>query len=184
MAQKENQRIALTRRLLQEGLLRLLAHEQLDQISVTALCKEAGVNRATFYNHYTSPSELLNEMELQLISEVKELSGHPNSIEDITNNFERICIKLREKADLVRILVRYHADQDLEDIIIQMARHYGSTRLNLHDTQMDADSLHLVSTFVYSGCYTMIQEWLVRDIQKTPREIAELALSIINKEYL
>ena len=41
MAHKENQRIALTRRLLQEGLLRLLSHEKLEDISVTALCKEA-----------------------------------------------------------------------------------------------------------------------------------------------
>ena len=38
MARKENQRIALTRRLLQEGLLRLLRVEKLENISVTALC--------------------------------------------------------------------------------------------------------------------------------------------------
>ena len=68
MVRKENQRITLTRRLLQEGLLRLLQTEKLEDISVTALCKEAGINRATFYNHYTSPTSLLNEMELQFVA--------------------------------------------------------------------------------------------------------------------
>ena len=57
MPRKENQRIALTRRLLQEGMLRLLAQKKLEDISVTALCKESGINRATFYNHYTSPAQ-------------------------------------------------------------------------------------------------------------------------------
>ena len=70
MDQKENRRIAQTRRLLQEGLLRLLEHEKLEQIRVTALCKEAGINRATFYNHYASPVELLREMEQQLADEL------------------------------------------------------------------------------------------------------------------
>ena len=54
MAQKENQRIALTKKLLQEGLLRLLETKTLDKISVTVLCRESGINRATFYNHYNS----------------------------------------------------------------------------------------------------------------------------------
>ena len=51
MAQKENQRITLTKKLLQEGLLRLLEVKTLDNISVTELCRESGINRATFYNH-------------------------------------------------------------------------------------------------------------------------------------
>ena len=54
MARKENQRITLTKKLLQEGLLRLLETKRLDKISVTELCREAGINRATFYNHYDS----------------------------------------------------------------------------------------------------------------------------------
>ena len=61
MAQKENQRIALTKKLLQEGLLRLLEVKTLDKISVTELCRESGINRATFYNHYTSPQDLRSE---------------------------------------------------------------------------------------------------------------------------
>lgn len=184
MEKRENQRIALTRRLLQEGFLRLLANERLEHISVTALCKEAGINRATFYNHYTSPNALLEEMEQQLVSELEEISHPAKSVEDITDQFEQICIKLRDHTDLVNILVRYHADRDLEEVIVGLAQYYGENRLDMSNTKMDADTIHLVSTFLYSGCYQMIQEWLVRGINKTPREIASLALSIVSKEYL
>lgn len=184
MAHKENQRIVLTRRLLQEGLLRLLAHEKLEHISVTALCKESGINRATFYNHYTSPTALLGEMEQQLVSELEEITKTPSSIDEMAYQMEQYCIKLKEHAGLVSILVRYHADRDIEEVITALTAHYDKNRLGASKTKLDPDTTHLVSTFLYSGCYTLIREWLVRDIDKTPKEIADLLLSIISKEYL
>ncbi|MBR4290993.1 MAG: TetR/AcrR family transcriptional regulator C-terminal domain-containing protein [Oscillospiraceae bacterium] len=184
MARKENQRIALTRRLLQEGLLRLLAHNKLDDISVTALCREAGINRATFYNHYNSPSQLLEEMEHALVSELSRLNPPVSSIEDILENTEKSCILLKENAALIDILVCYHIDRDLEDIVKHIAQYYGERRLDTAHTELDSDSLRLVSSFLYTGCYALIREWLVHDIEKTPHEIAQLLISIVNKEYL
>ena len=184
MVRKENQRITLTRRLLQEGLLRLLQTEKLEDISVTALCKEAGINRATFYNHYTSPTSLLNEMELQFVAELTALGKVPSSIEDIAASLEQYCIKLKENATLVSILVRYHADRDIEKILTTLASYYGNNRLNMNKTQMDDDTIHLVSTFLYSGCYALVREWLLWDIQKSPKEIAALMISMISKDYL
>lgn len=184
MARKENQRIALTRRLLQEGLLRLLRTEKLEDISVTALCKEAGINRATFYNHYTSPTALLDEMELQFVSELRQLAKTPSSTDDIACILEQYCLKLKENADLVSILVCYHADRDIEEIFTNMAAYYGKNRLDMNQTKLDADTTHLVSTFLYSGSYTLVREWLLRDMNKSPKQIAELILSMISKDYL
>ena len=184
MVRKENQRITLTRRLLQEGLLRLLSTNKLENISVTALCKEAGINRATFYNHYASPTALLNEMEQQLVSQLKLITRTPNSIEDIADQMEQYCTKLKENAKLVEILVRYHADHDLEEIITKLTEYYEKNRLDVNKNAMDPDTTHLVSTFLYAGSYQLVQEWLLRDIDKTPKEIAQLVPSIVSKEYL
>lgn len=183
MAHKENQRIALTRRLLQEGLLRLLAHEKLEQISVTALCKEAGINRATFYNHYASPTELLSEMEHHLAEELEEVVCAPTSYEDYSDRAERYCIKLKENADLVMVLIAYHADRDLEDIAMRLTESYRRNRLNLNKTDMDDVTSHLVSSYMYAGTYGMIIEWLKRGFDKTPREVADLMLDIVNRNY-
>ena len=184
MPRKENQRIALTRRLLQEGLLRLLSHTNLEDISVTALCKEAGINRATFYNHYASPTTLLAEMEKQLVSELQGILKEPTTIDNITDQLEQYCAILKKNGDLMAILVRYHIDTDIADVIACATSYYEQNRLNIGQTTMDSGTAHLVSTFLYSGAYSLIQEWLIRKIDKTPREIAELILSIIHKEYL
>ena len=184
MARKENQRIALTRRLLQEGLLRLLANQKLEDISVTALCKEAGINRATFYNHYTSPNGLLAEMERQLVSELEQLAKTPTSFEDIALSLEQYCIVLRDNAELVSILSCYHADRDIEEILTSLATYYDKNRLDLNKTTLDLNSTHLVSTFLCAGCYALVREWLNRGIDKSPKEISSLILSIISKDYL
>ena len=59
---KEDQRVALTKRLLQEGLLRLLEKKDIDSIHVSELCAESGINRATFYRHYKEPRDILRNM--------------------------------------------------------------------------------------------------------------------------
>lgn len=184
MARKENQRIALTRRLLQDGLLRLLTQEKLEDISVTALCKEAGINRATFYNHYTSPTALLEEMEHNLIQQLIDLTDHAETLSEVTDQTEQCLILLKENSALFHMLVRYHIDRDLEKIVEKTARHYDTHRLHSLQNKLDAETVHLVSSYLYSGCYSLIREWLIRDIPKTPREVAELLVNIVNKDYL
>jgi len=184
MPRKENQRIVLTRRLLQEGLLRLLAHEKLENISVTALCKESGINRATFYNHYTSPSQLLEEMEEALVKKLVQLNPPAKTVEEILGHVEASCALLQENAALFHILVAYHIDQDLEELVKGIAEYYNAHRMDASNKALDDDTVHLVSSYLYSGCYALIREWLLHDIDKTPREIAELLVDIVSKDYL
>ena len=184
MARKENQRIVLTRRLLQEGLLRLLATQKLEDISVTALCKESGINRATFYNHYSSPVQLLQEMEEGLVSELLRLAPPSSSVEETLRYTEKCCELLQDNAALFDILVRYHIDQNLEDFIHGVTQHYAVHRVDLGKVHMDPATMRLVSSYLYTGCYALVREWLVNHIDKTPKEIATLLVDIINKNYL
>jgi len=183
MAKKENQRIILTKRLLQEGLLRLLETKRLDKISVTELCREAGINRATFYNHYSSPQDLLADMEVQMTEELDQLMTYPQNSQEALIQMEAVCAYMQEHAHSLIILSRCHADTDLADSFNKLNATLTPRRPRSKlTTNMDEDNLHLTTTFIYTGCYHLIREWLVKDIQKTPREIAELLLTIINKE--
>ena len=169
---------------IKETMFSFMKTKAIHEIKVSEICKLCQINRATFYNHYASPTALLNEMEQQLVSQLKLITRTPNSIEDIADQMEQYCTKLKENAKLVEILVRYHADRDLEEIITKLTEYYEKNRLDVNKTAMDPDTTHLVSTFLYAGSYQLVQEWLLRDIDKTPKEIAQLVLSIVSKEYL
>lgn len=183
MGKKENQRIALTKRLLQEGLLRLLKEKDLDKISVTELCREAGINRATFYNHYTAPQELLADLEQTMSNEMTQLFATPCTEEEVTAQLEAICTYLKDHAAQILVLSKCHADDDLAEVFSHLEHRYAGSTITGKPTDLDPDSIHLVSTFIHTGCYHLIREWLARDIQKSPREVAELLRTIINKDY-
>ena len=53
----------MTKRLMKDALLELLAEKDLANISVTSVCETADVHRSTFYNYYTDPASLLRDIE-------------------------------------------------------------------------------------------------------------------------
>ena len=185
MAQKENQRIALTKKLLQEGLLRLLEAKSLDKISVTELCRESGINRATFYNHYSSPLELLADIETRMTAELQRIIGEPESIDDAIRQTEAVCSYFADHARTILILHRCHADHDIADTLYALNENYQAFWTNRKSARMmDQDSIRLVCVFFHTGTYHILLEWLSKGIQKTPKEVAELMVRLATENFL
>lgn len=61
MQNREDRRIAKTRRALREALLELLEQKGPDRVTVTELCRRADINRGTFYLHYRDVYDLLEQ---------------------------------------------------------------------------------------------------------------------------
>lgn len=185
MAQKENQRIALTKKLLQEGLLRLLDIKPLENISVTELCRESGINRATFYNHYSSPQELLDDIEARMTVQLKDIIGNPKTAHEIIAHLENVCAFFLDHAQTVLTLHRCHADDEITDALHELNQNFRLYTLSSKYTEsMSKESLHLVSVFFYTGCYNILLEWIRRDLPLTPKEIANLMLRLASENFL
>ena len=185
MAQKENQRIALTKKLLQEGLLRLLENKTLDKISVTELCKASGINRATFYNHYNSPMELLNSIGEKLAEELRVIIGDPKTATDALTRTEAVCNFLYENAHTVLALHNCHADQRLINALYEMNKTFQAYRIKERYVQtVSPIAIHLIAVFFYSGCHSILLEWLQNDIPATPKQMAELMLALARENFL
>lgn len=185
MAQKENQRIALTKKLLQEGLLNLLEEKSLDKISVTELCRESGINRATFYNHYSSPQELLTSIEAKVRQDLEAIIGCPRTADEIVQQTEGVCAYFHDNARTILILHNCYADRAIHDVLYTINQNFHLYHLNTRYTHtMDSDSLNLVSVFFYTGCYNILLEWIKHNIPKTPKEIAELMVRLATENFL
>ena len=61
-ARKTDRRSVYTRNVIKDSLLSLLAEKDLADISISELCREAEINRGTFYLHYDNTSEVLDEL--------------------------------------------------------------------------------------------------------------------------
>ncbi|WP_314587079.1 TetR/AcrR family transcriptional regulator [Paenibacillus terrigena] len=70
-------RVIKTTQAFQRALLALLKTKTLESISVSALCREAGVNRGTFYLHYKDVEEIFDEHLQHLLQDLEDSYYEP-----------------------------------------------------------------------------------------------------------
>lgn len=67
----EDPRAVRTRATLKQALMVLLQQEDWHQINISALCRRAGVARSSFYEHFDTKSDLLDEIFSDMLSEIQ-----------------------------------------------------------------------------------------------------------------
>lgn len=72
-------RIRKTKKQLRESLVTLAGEKQLNRIAVTELSRHAGINKATFYLHYSNIYDLVHEIEDEMIDEFVRKLGKVDS---------------------------------------------------------------------------------------------------------
>lgn len=83
-----------------EALLALLEEKDLEYITVKEICHRAGVNRSTFYLHYETIADLVNET-LEMINQ-RFLSYFPQQEEEVLGN-----LGTREREELILVTGEY-----------------------------------------------------------------------------
>ena len=68
---KIDQRVRLTQHLLKNALVQLMQEQHISKISIRAICEFAGINRSTFYVHYTDQYDLLKKVEQEVLDNLE-----------------------------------------------------------------------------------------------------------------
>ena len=182
MVRKENQRIMLTKRLIQEALLILLRTADISKISIRELCDKAGINRTTFYNHYGSQYDVLSELSYHYLHDIEEALTSATALdrEEVHRRVAFVFQYIEAHIELSRILINSSVDPDFP------IKLFSISRVNeLFDEQlpkeMDADLKRAASTYAVSGSYRLIQEWINQDQRVSAEKEAELILTLSGK---
>lgn len=182
MPEKENQRIAISKRMLKEGLLRLLSQKELSQVSVSELCKEASINRATFYRHYSTPLDVWKDIVRDYSEEIRGFSQKPTSVEEIQRFIEKSCEFFYDHAAIIRTAFQCYTSTDIVNEIIEYIWQPYTEIFNLND--LDEDTRHLTSTFVGFGLYHLFKQWIIDEVPKSPQEVAEIIYKILDIKHI
>lgn len=179
---KENQRVAVTKRMLKEGLLRLLEKKPLEKIRINELCQESGINRATFYRHYETPRDVLGELELDIAGEL--LAGiskqQPQTMQEAQKIMEALCTHIYDHAEIFKVLFRCNSDEDMRRKLMVF---YGQLLELREDEQqfanMDKETVMMIIAMLGGGCYCLLRYWIIYEVTKTPKEIAAILCNVI-----
>ena len=113
----KDRRTRLTKSLIRRAFTDLLAEKSLQRITVREVCQRAGVNRSTFYAHYTDLYDLLTRIEEEMLEDFQQalaplldpqLEEFPTPLQ-ITTEIYR-CLK--ENADVCTVTLGENGDKD------------------------------------------------------------------------
>ena len=76
-----------TQKSITDALFRLRAHKPLEKITVRELCREAPVNRSTFYAYYKDVYDLSEHLENELVRSIVAGLPHPEAVLTDTARF-------------------------------------------------------------------------------------------------
>jgi AcrR family transcriptional regulator len=183
MADRTDPRITRTVRALEQAIVELAAQRPVSQITVADLADRAGVTRATFYNRYGSPLELLIQvLDADLdrghrLEEARRAEGGYPAAEmlrlatgDVADHVERFRAvyqhALHDPADdgVYEALVRHFTDYSLA--FISRCTH----------PDLPGANHQVIAQFVASGFAGAIKAWLSDD-SVTKTDLVEAAVA-------
>ena len=182
--QKENQRVAISKRLLKEGVLKILKKKHISNISVSELCEEASINRTTFYRHYQTAHDVLMEIELDFMNEFYDIAAPTKSIKDIHAYATRMCNYLYANKEAAKLFIRNNTDSDVQMLFQNFADEFVASRTVYYKGKsVNTNTLRLMTTFFSHGIYSMVCQWLMEEIPMSPNEVADLIIGSFNRDF-
>ncbi len=181
---KENQRAAISKRLLKDGVMNLLKKKHISEITVSELCQEAQINRTTFYRHYQTVHDVLLDIEFDFINEFYKVPALVKNINDMREYSVRMCLFLFDNRETAKLFIKNNTDNDFKLLFQNYADVFMASRTVYYKGgAVNTNTLRLMTTFVAYGIYSMVRQWLIEEIPLTPDEVADLIVGSFNRDF-
>jgi len=175
-----DRRVKYTKMVLRESLLGLMKVKSISKITSAELCRNADINRNTFYTYYSSPEDLLSSIEEELYNEIKEEIEHSLKLDSIPSLILEICQSIQKNVALCQILFSEYGDTLFLRRIMYIA-HDRSIMEWRKALVTDSGQMERLYTYFANGCVAVIQSWIQSEMQETPQEIASFIDKVSNR---
>ncbi len=176
-----------------EAFLKLLSEKEFEYITVKEICKEAGVNRSTFYLHYETVGDLLDET-LEYVNgkfdgyfseariDVNKISALPlNELYLITPDYLTPWLKfIKENKKLFQTFLKRHETLKLNSIYkIMFAKVVSPILTRFNVKKFDQEFIFL---FYVEGIMGIVKNWVKEGCSRSIEDIMDIITRCI-KHY-
>lgn len=188
MAGKRN---TATEAKLQQAITKLLSTKSLEQVSVSDICREAGINRGTFYAHYVDKYDffakqidnLVVVLSRTILEPVTALKGTAHHELIPQEGVVKALAYVKEHYDLVAALTQRGTN-------MQLREHVQGIIGQLLEQSAEAQGIQLSfggvpedygREMVLSGITAVMWHWIKKGCIESPEEIVQIVWT--NKSY-
>ena len=156
MANPTDLRVIKTRQTIRNALSSLMSEMELSDITITALCSRAQINRKTFYRHYRSISDVITEFENELLADFSEiLKKSKTSMFDIGAVLGEISALISGNRDYFVSLLALNPELFSGGRVKAMLRRAIEIALRDIGAIQDERTLHMLSEYTVSGVLSL-----------------------------
>ena len=174
----EDRRIRYTKKVIKDTFIELLEQKPINKITVTELCTQCEINRATFYRYYDDVYDLMEKLKSQYVGELKEaisISKDDYTISGFTSEILEVILKHKE---LSRILFSLKNGKDFLDDVLIIAHQKCIEKWSRYGKNVPQEQVGYISTFITAGTIGILNEWIQNDFKESSAEIANLIENI------
>lgn len=175
---KINQKIINTKKSLSKSLIYLLGKNAITEIDVSQLCTYAGVNRTTFYKHYNSLYDLLNELINEFFKKIEILFLKVNVNENTTSKVALLLKYLKQNREFVSIIMNNNTLTTISQRLITLDFIDSLIKTNIQYRKSVYINDNYYIDFIISGWYAVIKRWVNENCALDENTLARLLTSI------
>ncbi len=166
-----DKRIVNTKRKLTNTLLVLLKDKKINDITVLELCKEAKINRTTFYKYYKDVDNLVFTIEESLLTDLEKY------ISDIKRNYlisftGKIIETIAEHKEIYTRLLSENGDHTFLRRILSLVYEPSITEWHKLLKKASKEDLEKIYSFIVDGTIGIVEEWIKNDCKDEPNTIS------------
>lgn len=181
---KENRRVKYTRMALRDSLLSLLSEYPINKISVSRVCEEADINRSTFYLYYKDVYDLLDKIQDDLYQELEQAISKSNFLIPGAELLRKTYEVVYANRDLCRIIFSSNGDKNFLQRVGNIQRDFWTAEWKKMSPALDQSLIDYLYAFSSHTNLGMMVEWIKRDFQETPEQLAQMVSKLLLKGIL
>lgn len=168
----QDKRVVRTKRALTQALFTLLGEKEFQRITVTELARRAGVDRKTFYLHYQSVEEILEDFYTEQLVRLQETMEHQlDRPADAAALFRSLNTLMEEDLDAYRGLAKGPAQGFFREKLAEALK--GRILLIMgRETAVSRELREFYAEYFTTGILAAYVDWLRGDIDLTGAEMA------------
>lgn len=155
---------------IERAFVHFLQTKEINEISVTDICKEAKLNRSTFYANYLDVYDLAEKIVQKIENDVFMLYQEERETKNNTNDFLKLFRHIKENQIFYKTYFKLNRDKHF---IIQQ---YDT---NLSKLMYEDKFIDYHIEFFMAGLNAIVKKWLNNDCKESPEEIDH----ILKSEY-
>lgn len=169
-----NKRKRLSQEKIEKTFVELLQYKEINQITVTDICKLTHINRTTFYNNYLDIYDLADKIRLKLAEDVTNLYKDERTKGYNSNDFSKIFQLIKDNPLFFKTYFKLENDPNI--LSSEESYQYDT---NLSKVFYNDEYIDYHIEFFKAGFNAIIKKWLNNGCQESVDEMC----NILRSEY-